>query len=93
MTEKEKEETFVMICRGFAADIACPFEGQFLETFTPFEETKGTFTSDIDKAMTFATRGEALKTWTTSIGIRPDGELDRPLTAFTVEIGAKEDFR
>lgn len=76
-----------MRCLGFARpDLPCPFEGQYLMAFTPDAEVKGTFTDDPKKALRFMSKAAALECWQTSIGTRPDGQPDRPLTAFTVEV-------
>lgn len=66
--------------------IVCPFKGQYLAAFEPYAGIKGTFVNDPAKAMHFASIEDGWQTWMTSIGIRPDGKADRPLTAFSVEI-------
>ena len=78
--------SYVMRIVGFANEFPCPWAGQYLKAFTPHEEIKGEFTDDIDQAMRFAKQADAWQIWMTSIGTRPDGKPDRPLTAFTVEV-------
>lgn len=76
---------------GFANDRPCHVAGQYLKTYTPDEKIKGTFTNDPGEAMQFASPGDLLETWKHSIGTRPDGKPDRPLTAFTIETVRRED--
>jgi hypothetical protein len=64
--------------------------GQFLKSFDPqtgFSE----WTFEMSDAMQFATQAEAWDTWRTVHAKDPvrswDGQPNRPLTAFTVEIG------
>jgi hypothetical protein len=77
---------YVIQIAGYAQDIPCPYVGQFLKSFTPREKVKGSFTPDIAKAMRFKDQVDAWEMWRTSIGTRPDGKPDRPLTAFSVSI-------
>lgn len=79
---------WVMKVIGFADGQPCHVADQYLRSFTPDEEIKGvftTFTTNPDEAMQFASLETLLETWKHSIGTRPDGKPDRPLTAFTVE--------
>ena len=41
---------------------------------------------DVSKARRFASPSEALEYWRQSHGIRPDGEPNRPLTAYNAEV-------
>jgi hypothetical protein len=43
-------------------------------------------TRDKSKARVYATMGEALEDWKRAYGLRPDGQPNRPLTAFNVEV-------
>ena len=67
-------------------------DGRFLVFYDPRRpEGQWTITlrtsADITKAQKFATAAEAWTCWQESIGIRKhDGQPDRPLTAFTIEI-------
>lgn len=77
---------------GFANGVPCPHEGQYLETFD-FEASGGrgygTFTPHAERALQFATAGDAIAFWRTpsaTVPTRPDGQPNRPLTALTVEI-------
>jgi hypothetical protein len=77
---------------GFANGQYCPHEGQYLKK-ADFEAFGGqghmTFTNDVNKALKFATAGDALIFWQTTSKTRPkrpDGQPNRPLTALTVEI-------
>lgn len=76
----------------FANGTPCPHAGQFLKSAN-FEAFGGqghmTFTDDIDKALKFATAGDAIALWGTQSKtkpLRPDGQPNKPLTALTVEI-------
>ena len=84
---------YLMRAVSFGNDtIPCPHSGQFLETFdhNAFAgQGHGTFTSDPDKAMRFASAGEAMAFWnkpSTVLPLRPDGKPNKPLTALTVSI-------
>jgi hypothetical protein len=64
----------------------------YLESFDP-EGNNGrgefAFTMDALKAKTFATMSEALAYWRTqssTVPFRPDGGVNRPLTAFNVSL-------
>jgi hypothetical protein len=66
--------------------------GQYLRS-CDFEYDRGrgyvTFTPDIDKAMKFTSKAEALEYWRTrskTVPTRPDGKPNRPLTAYHVMI-------
>ena len=82
----------VIIAVAFANGQACPFAGQYLESFD-FEADDGrgygTLTPDISKAMKFPDQREAFRFWTRQPKCRPkreDGKPNRPLTSTTVEI-------
>lgn len=75
----------IMLCHGFANGRPCPYEGQYLMSFTPHAPIKGTFTDDPKKAKRYQTVHDLFAEWKYSIGTRPDGMPDRPLTAFTIE--------
>lgn len=50
-----------------------------------------TFTSDPRRALAFGDRAQALKAWQTQSTVRPvrpDGQPNRPITSFTVEVCA-----
>ena len=68
--------------------------GKYLEAFDPDAYNGlGSFTwsSDLNKAMKFAKPEDCMKLWRTiskARRFRTDGKLNRPLTAFTVEVVA-----
>ena len=70
-----------------------PFDGQYLEWYDPerhsSQELAG-FTLDPSRARRFEDAGAAFTEWRRvrmrEGGLRPDGQPDRPLTAFTVEV-------
>lgn len=56
---------------------------------TPCGRGRTTFTRDRTRAITFDSVGDAFEYWdqqSKTVPMRPDGEPNRPLTAFTVEI-------
>lgn len=81
---------------GLANGHSSPFDGQYVLDYDPARE--GTdpngdpmfahlvTTPDREKALNLSTE-EAFALWKKAHGMRPDGRENRPLTAFTVEIG------
>lgn len=75
---------------GFTVGVACPFEGEYLESFDHDAEGGlgyGTFTPEKDKAKKFCDIKEALEFWQRQSTVRltrPDGSPNRPLTCTTV---------
>lgn len=71
--------------------------GMYLRSYDPeFADGRGLaeWTDDIDHAMRFATSGEAWMLWRSPSKRRPvraDGQPNRPLAAFTIEILNEED--
>jgi hypothetical protein len=70
-----------------------PAEGQYLQSMD-FEAHGGrghmTTTRDVRKAMLFLTAGDAMAYWQTqskTVPLRDDGKPNRPLTAYTIDIG------
>jgi len=73
-----------------------PFDGQYLVEYDPARE--GTdpcgepllchlvTTHDVTQARKFPTVTEAVDFWNRSHGLRPDGQPNRPLTAFHVSV-------
>jgi hypothetical protein len=65
---------------------------QFLKSYDPEAHDGMGFaewTTELDQAMKFDTAGEAWMLWRTiptSRPRRPDGQFNRPLTAFTIEV-------
>lgn len=62
-----------------------PEPGSF--AFNPAVTGIATWTDDIDKALKFDSFKDAVATWqtqSTKVPLRPDGEPNRPLTAYTV---------
>ena len=87
--------TVVLVCWGMATEgVETPLGlvGQYLESFdvdTHDGQGSATWTPNIDEAMRFANVGEATRAWQTTSTVRPhreDGLLNRPLTAFNVEL-------
>lgn len=89
--------SYVIICRGLAGHSLMinrepPPTGQYLKTFDP-EAHQGLgfaeWTKNLDEAMQFTDQEAALRCWATvphRRPTRPNGQLNKPLTAFTVEI-------
>lgn len=77
---------------GFAQDVMCPHEGQYLETFDFEYENglgQGTFTKDPSRAKQFPSFGDAFEFWRTQSKareLRPDGKPNRPMTALSITI-------
>lgn len=76
---------------GLVAGEPTDFDGQYLVEYdpVPLDEGDGDFihlivTEDPAKAKQFATLEEAVALYRASSGTRPDGEPDRPLTAYSV---------
>ena len=74
-----------------------PTEGQYLEWFDleahgpmgPYPTGQVSFTPTLERALRFDTAALALETWkrqSRKAPLRPDGEPNRPLTAFTMAI-------
>lgn len=83
----DKTGTLVMRVLGFASGAPCPATGKYLQEYTPFHETtKGTFTPNINEAKHYADIEALMSDYRTSIGLRPDGKPDRPITAFNIEV-------
>jgi hypothetical protein len=86
----------VIIFQGLAGtlwDGEAPTPGQYLREYD-HEYAGGLgwadWTSDPTKALTFDSPAEALRVWRSQSRTRPvrvDGQPNRPLTAYTVEIG------
>jgi hypothetical protein len=83
---------FVIQVHGFANGAPCSHIGQFVRTFDHEAHEgvgNGTFTPDIDKAMTFPTFLDAFEFWRKVPTCKPtrdtDGKPNRPLTAATCE--------
>lgn len=70
------------------------FDGKYLVAYDPAyhppgEEYDGGLlevTDDINRAMQFENAAAALAKWRESYGIREDGEPNRPLSAWSVEV-------
>lgn len=81
--------TILMKCHGLANGESGP-QGQFLQTFDPHTGFSD-WTADPNEAMEFETREAAWDLWRmvhATDPVRPwDDRPNRPLTAFTVEIG------
>lgn len=72
------------------------FDGKFVRAYDPsFVPLGGEYdgglllvSDDPDTALVFPDAGAAMECWRKSHGMRPDGQPNRPLTAFTVEVVA-----
>lgn len=70
------------------------YDGKFVEFYDPTYCPEGMdydggillVTSDIHQALQFKNAAAALAKWRESYGIREDGEPNRPLTAWSIEI-------
>ena len=79
-----------------AAGIPTEFDGQYVRRYDPtFREADGRYaggiletTRDRTQALQFEDAGAALAKWREPYGMRADGEPNRPLAAWTVEIEA-----
>lgn len=75
-----------------AAGLPCPHAGQWIRSANvEAHEGRGAVvtTPDPRRAQTFPDAAEALRFWRSrsqKVPTRPDGEANRPLTAYTVEI-------
>lgn len=87
---------FVIICRGLARTMSCPFNGQYLKSYDPNGDEAaglGAWTRDIAEAKLFDSRKAAIDEYMairTLDPVRRDGQPNRPLTAFTVEISSRD---
>ena len=81
---------------GLISGLETPLDGQYLVEYDPRIPGSGAngapmiahivVTPDESKAHRFPSAGEALECWKRSHGTRPDGEPNRPLSAFSVEV-------
>lgn len=86
----------VMQIVGLASGEHHPFDRMYVKEFDPsvrrddgsYDGGRLVVVSTPEEARTFADQTEALEYWKQSYGIRPDGEPNRPLTAFTVNVHA-----
>ncbi len=71
-----------------------PFDGQYVRRYDPSYHPKGEVydgglllvTPNKEEARQFEGAAEAMEYWRQSYGVREDGQLNRPLVAFTVEV-------
>jgi hypothetical protein len=88
------DRPFVIRVLGFPNGAPCSIAGEYVQHYNPtVRATSTTYptgdlvtTRDIAKAMHFVDVDQARHFWQQPFGSRPDGELNRPLTTFTVEI-------
>ena len=79
---------------GLASGQQDDSDGCFLLTFDPdayHGRGYATWTRDLDKALKFSSVEECLRLWKTiskTRRFREDGKLNRPLTAYTIEVVA-----
>lgn len=69
--------------------------GGYVTRYEPFNAPKGEqwiwTDARVERAIHFPSVQKAVEFWTTSIGIRPDGRPNRPLTIYHVEIRPAEE--
>jgi hypothetical protein len=85
--------TYVIKIEGYvSSDFECPCIGMWLESFDHDVDGMsghGTFTFKVNNAKRFDTKAEALIFWrkqSHTRPLRPDGQPNRPLTAFTISV-------
>lgn len=85
------EKLVVIRCMGLVNGGGQEFAGLLLRSFDPWQGNpyagKVQWTDQLGLAMRFETPGNALLFWqqvSTRVPVRPDGEPNRPLTAWTV---------
>lgn len=84
---------YVIVCQGFpVVGMPCPEQGQYLCDYDP-DGANGRgiirWTPDITKALIFRNMDAAMDTWrlqSKRIPLRPDGQPNRPLTAYSIEL-------
>ena len=87
------DREFVVVCHGAAGDLPYrpEWDGTYLESYDPdAHDGMGAivWTSDITKAMRFASFVAVMAAWQTTSTVNPvrdDGRPNRPLTAFNIE--------
>ena len=96
MTDTDK---YVLKCFGPAYEPTFPIQGQYV-SFYDAEAFDGrgdaTFTDNLDRALKFDTKADALAFWHTQSKKRPqraDGKPNRPLTCFHINILSVADAR
>src|SRR5262245_29112043 len=87
------EEIMVVIkCAGFANGMKCSVLHQYLESYNPDGDARkplSVWTKNVWRARRFADAGEAFECWRQvrkSDPVREDGQPNRPLTAFSIEV-------
>ena len=73
----------------FSGKYVCVFDPAWFEPGEPYDGGLLIVTPDREKARHFASAQQAIDYWRQAYGTRPDGEPNRPLTAYTVEIMPK----
>lgn len=81
---------------GLAAGGHTEFDGAYVVEYDPWRKGVSPsghlmtchliVTRNPDKAKVYASSKEAFEEWKRDAGVRPDGEPNRPLTAYNVEI-------
>lgn len=91
---QERETMPVLKLIGLVNGEETEYDGQYVVEYDPRPRMAddGEFvhlvvTADPAKALQFASVEDAFKLWKAEYGLRPDGEPNRPLTAFSVEVG------
>lgn len=84
--------SYVLKIWGWAGGQEPLADGQFLKAFDEADDgslSTVEFTANTDNAMKFESLSDAFSFWktqSTTVPLRPDGEPNRPLTAFNVEV-------
>ncbi len=91
MTDSRPYRIFIY---GTAQGVPTDFDGKWVAEYDPTRHTPSggydggilKVTSDPEKALKFDNAAEAFEKWRQAYRMRPDGEPNRPLTAFSVQV-------
>lgn len=102
----DREDAFVIKIVGMVGGAASPFDDEYLTHYDPDRPSRDrrgwpmmatvVTSPDIDMATGYPTLAEAHQEWTRVSArspVREDGKPNRPLTAFTVEVAKRAQFR
>jgi len=86
--------TWVLRMVGCVSGEPTPFDGLYVKAYNPSYRPPGykydggllEVTGDPNEALQFADIGAALAKWREPFGLRPDGQPNRPLTAWSCEV-------
>lgn len=82
---------YAILIVGSALGDKTEFDGKYVKSYDPHDGLRGKLvvTANLQDANQFADAEDAIEVWQTvnrNHPIRPDGQPNRPLTAFTVEL-------